>query len=90
LKSQTERETQMSDAPPAGNPPGTYSNRIDLHNITTNQAAAGTGLCASMHMPTGRMCWLPARHRGSCEFAVQPGNRPAPPQIRVPARPGRQ
>jgi hypothetical protein len=44
--------------------------RIDLNNTAIDQTAAAAGLCAAVHMPTGRMCFLPARHRGGCQFVV--------------------
>jgi hypothetical protein len=42
--------------------------RRDLHNTSTNFAAAIAGQCCFTHMSTGRMCRLPHRHTGACDL----------------------
>jgi hypothetical protein len=46
--------------------------RRDLHNISINLAAAAEGLCGFTHIPSGRVCRLPCRHPGPCEFRNWP------------------
>ena len=40
----------------------------ELHNTIVDQNAARVGLCAQVHVPTGRICLLPYQHQGSCDF----------------------
>jgi hypothetical protein len=42
--------------------------RPDLSNATVREDLARTGRCALVHLPTGRTCLLPLRHKGPCEF----------------------
>lgn len=46
--------------------------RLDLHNVSTDFAAATTGHCGFTHLDTGRVCFLPHRHAGPCQLQVQP------------------
>lgn len=39
-----------------------------MHNASVDEEAAREGLCAQVHLPTGRMCALRHGHEGSCEF----------------------
>ena len=41
---------------------------LDIHNATVDERLAGDGYCAIIHLPTGRICTLAARHPGGCEF----------------------
>lgn len=45
--------------------------RPDLSSLHVSEDAAMTGCCANVHLPSGRTCLQPERHRGSCEF-VEP------------------
>jgi hypothetical protein len=38
--------------------------RLDLHNIGTDFAAAHAGRCGCTHLDSGRVCQLPHRHPG--------------------------
>jgi hypothetical protein len=38
------------------------------HNSEANTAAADAELCGMTHLASGRVCLLPKRHRGGCEF----------------------
>ncbi|WP_285243274.1 hypothetical protein [Pseudarthrobacter sp. fls2-241-R2A-127] len=42
--------------------------RPDLSNSNVREDLAMAGRCALVHLPTGRTCLLPLRHRGPCEF----------------------
>ena len=37
-------------------------------NPSVDQVIVELGACGLVHLPTGRTCVLPARHRGGCEF----------------------
>lgn len=47
---------------------GQHPNSPAMHNPSVDEDAAKEGLCAQVHLPTGRMCTLRHRHEGSCEF----------------------
>ena len=53
--------------------------RLDVHNTNINEAAARAGRCGTVHLPTGRMCRLPALHDGACQLAFTDPAIPAPP-----------
>lgn len=42
--------------------------RLDAHNITIDEDAAARHQCGTRHLATGRVCHLPERHRGGCQF----------------------
>lgn len=42
--------------------------RLGLHNPAVHQAIAATHRCGMTHLATGRVCVLPERHGGGCEF----------------------
>jgi len=46
--------------------------RLELHNIDVDEALAGQHLCGNLHLPSGRVCLLPERHRGGCQFTARP------------------
>ena len=46
--------------------------RLEAHNIEVDQTIAGRYLCGNLHLPTGRVCLLPERHRGGCQFTARP------------------
>ena len=54
----------------------------DVHNTNINEAAARAGRCGTVHLPTGRMCRLPALHDGACQLAFTDPAIPAPPGAR--------
>jgi hypothetical protein len=43
-------------------------NTSEMHNSSVDHDAASEGVCAQLHLPTGRMCTLPHGHAGSCDF----------------------
>jgi hypothetical protein len=47
--------------------------RLEIHNIEVDEALAGQHLCGNLHLPSGRVCLLPERHRGGCQFTARPG-----------------
>jgi hypothetical protein len=49
------------------------SRERQVHNVEVDDAVAGQHLCGNLHLPTGRVCLLPERHRGGCEFTARPG-----------------
>ncbi|MET3921031.1 hypothetical protein [Arthrobacter sp. UYEF20] len=42
--------------------------RPDLSSPHVREDIALAGRCANVHLPTGRTCTEPERHRGSCRF----------------------
>ncbi|HEY0166518.1 MAG TPA: hypothetical protein VGB75_05690 [Jatrophihabitans sp.] len=42
--------------------------RAESHNSQINTAAAQAHRCGMTHLATGRICLLPERHPGSCDF----------------------
>ena len=40
----------------------------ERHNLSVDERLADIGLCGQAHLPSGRVCVLPARHRGGCRF----------------------
>jgi hypothetical protein len=42
--------------------------RDESHNTQINTAAAQAHRCGMTHLATGRVCLLPERHPGSCDF----------------------
>jgi hypothetical protein len=45
--------------------------RDESHNSEINTVAAQAHRCGMTHLATGRICLLPERHRGSCDFSQQ-------------------
>ena len=41
---------------------------LDIHNTAVDERLADHGYCGVIHLPTGRVCSLAARHPGGCEF----------------------
>jgi hypothetical protein len=56
-----------------GSPPPYSSHEAppDISSTHVREDVAKAGRCANVHLPTGRTCTLPKRHRGSCDF-VEP------------------
>ena len=50
---------------PVGAPPQDLGS---THVTHVREDVAMAGCCANVHLPTGRTCTLPVRHRGACEF----------------------
>jgi len=48
--------------------------RDEVHNSEINTLAAQAHRCGMTHLATGRICLLPERHRGSCDFSQQQSN----------------
>jgi hypothetical protein len=42
--------------------------RDESHNTQINTAAAQDHRCGMTHLASGRICLLPERHPGSCDF----------------------
>jgi len=40
----------------------------EMHNASVDEDVAAVGLCAQVHLATGRTCTLPHGHQGSCDF----------------------
>ena len=50
-----------------GNP---RADRLDLHNFAVHQGVAAVRRCGRAHLASGRVCLLPVRHRGGCDFRL--------------------
>ena len=58
--------------PPRDNVGDTHPDeRLALHNTSVDEKVADAGACGQLHVPTGRTCTLPRRHRGSCSFVAR-------------------
>jgi hypothetical protein len=42
-----------------------------VHNSEVNTVAAEADLCGMTHLATGRLCLLPKRHPGGCDFRTE-------------------
>ncbi|MDQ0620440.1 hypothetical protein [Arthrobacter globiformis] len=42
--------------------------RPDLRSMHIREDVAQAGRCGNVHLATGRICILPQRHHGSCDF----------------------
>ncbi len=51
--------------------------REESHNTEINTTAAESHRCGMTHLASGRICLLPERHSGSCDFQA-PAGSPAP------------
>ena len=58
----------MRPVPPPGDGATHPDDRPALHNTSVDEKVADQGACGQLHVPTGRTCTLPRRHRGSCSF----------------------
>ena len=56
-----------TDKPPVHSDPV----RVEGHNSEINTAAAQAHRCGMTHLASGRICLLPERHSGSCDFTWQ-------------------
>jgi hypothetical protein len=45
--------------------------RLDLHNISIDFAAASARRCGFTHLDSGRVCQLSHRHHGPCQLQDQ-------------------
>jgi hypothetical protein len=64
--------TAQTGPPPPVSTMWANSRERQIHNIEVDDAVAGQHLCGNLHLPTGRVCLLPERHRGGCEFTARP------------------
>ncbi|RYV51303.1 hypothetical protein [Pengzhenrongella frigida] len=48
----------------------TAQNLSAAHNVSVDEGRRHAGVCAQLHLPTGRMCTLPHGHPDSCEFVA--------------------
>ena len=46
--------------------------RLDLHNISIDFAAASARRCGFTHLDSGRVCQLSHRHHGPCQLQDHP------------------
>ena len=51
-----------------GTDPDARTDRLEVHNASVDESIAATGRCATVHLPTGRICTLDQSHEGSCDF----------------------
>lgn len=51
--------------------------RLDLHNLSVDFAAATAGRCGFIHLASGQVCRLPHRHLGPCVL-TQHTDQPTP------------
>jgi hypothetical protein len=49
-------------------PPVVPRPRLELHNHQIDESVAESHRCGMTHLPTGRVCLLPERHAGGCQF----------------------
>jgi len=42
----------------------------EVHNSAIDECFVRAGLCGTIHLPSGRICALPALHRGGCSFEL--------------------
>jgi len=59
----------MSSSDNVSTPSGAV--RDESHNTQINTAAAEAHRCGMTHLATGRICLLPERHTGSCDFTYR-------------------
>ncbi len=76
----------MSDADRAEGPEGSSRSqwspgsrvdgpgRLEVHNASVDEQLADEGVCARIHLASGRVCLLAHNHAGSCDF-VAPDDR---------------
>jgi hypothetical protein len=65
-----------SPTPPTGDetgpPPAVApTDKPQTHNASVDEAAAETGACGQLHLPTGRTCTLVHGHDGACDFVAR-------------------
>lgn len=58
----------LLDLTPSGGLAGDPDDRLDLHNAAVDTRMAGSHLCGTFDLRTGRTCIKPVRHHGSCRF----------------------
>jgi len=51
---------------------GHRPDRLEIHNIEVDEVVAAQHLCGTVHLASGRVCLLPERHRGGCQFTARP------------------
>lgn len=54
---------------PDGDSDSSDQTASEVHNASVDEAVAGQGACAQVHLPTGAMCVMQHGHEGSCEFS---------------------
>jgi hypothetical protein len=47
---------------------------LGLHNSSVDYSVATHHRCGMLHLPTGRVCLLPERHAGGCQFSYLASN----------------
>lgn len=55
---------------PAPGPSPAPEMETAVHNASVDEDKRHEGVCAHMHLQTGRMCTLPNGHPGSCDFVA--------------------
>jgi hypothetical protein len=43
---------------------------LERHNAAADEKLIDKGACGQKHLPTGRVCVLPALHSGGCDFRM--------------------
>ncbi len=62
------QEHSPSGMPQPANRGEPASDLSSTHVTHVREDVAMAGRCANVHLPTGRTCALPVRHRGACSF----------------------
>jgi hypothetical protein len=62
---------------PATRPQAVPRPRLELHNHQIDESVAASHRCGMTHLPTGRVCLLPERHPGGCQFSDRAVANPA-------------
>lgn len=62
------QEHSPSGTPQAANNGEAAQDLSSTHVTHVREDVAMAGRCANVHLPTGRTCALPVRHRGACDF----------------------
>lgn len=69
----TDQGTTDSHSPHAESDQSSDAAALVSHNSEINTTAALAHRCGMTHLASGRLCLLPERHAGSCDF-VQPSD----------------
>jgi hypothetical protein len=62
-------DPNIASAPASGSSPAPEAETA-VHNASVDEDKRHEGVCAQVHLPTGRMCTLPSGHPGSCDFVA--------------------
>jgi hypothetical protein len=62
-------ESTIASAPDQ-DPSSALERETAVHNASVDEDKRQQGVCAQVHLPTGKMCTLPNGHPGSCDFVA--------------------